>query len=331
MRKMNNLEYSFMADELARALANRHFSRIRKMGESTYRMKIAGFEVLIELGARIHLTRYMEEPGPNDKFAEKVQKELDNARLLSVSQLNKDRIMQFEFDKGKLIFEMFGAGNAVFTRGGITICAHRYESWSDRQIKSGEPYYPPKNVPQERIQPDDKYIIVSLTKLPLGKEYAQEALLRCGIGEKTPGKDLSGNQLLRLEQEISTIRSEAKPLLILDGEKAADFALCPLERYSGLAERSMPSLSEAADEYYHAMEKPNPKLDKLLERLAKQKERLVSLAGEEKELRARGDYIYERFAEAEKVIALAKGGEFGALETLGAKIDRKEKAVEIDL
>ena len=48
MRKMNNLEYFFIAIELDRQLSGKHFSRIRKIGESTYRMKIAGFEVLAE-------------------------------------------------------------------------------------------------------------------------------------------------------------------------------------------------------------------------------------------------------------------------------------------
>ena len=331
MRRMNNLEYAFLADELARALAGKHFGRIRKLGENAYRMKIAGFEVMAELGTRIHLTKYIAESESADKFVEKAGKELENARLLAVEQLNKDRILAFEFDKGKLIFEMFGEGNVVLVRGGITICAHRYESWSDRQIKGGEPYSPPRNVPQDSIEPGEKYIIVSLMRLPLGKEYAQEALIRCGIDEKEPGRNLSGNKLLRLEQEISSIRSEARPYVFLDGQKIIDYALSPLTKYSGLATRMMPSLSEAADEFYQYAEKPNPELEKLLGRLEKQKERLASLLEEEREYRAKGDFIYEKYAEAENLISMAKAGKFAELEKSGAAVNRKERFVEAEL
>lgn len=330
MRKMNNLEYSFIARELSEALSGKHFSRIRKLGDETYRMKIAGFEVIAELGTRIHLTRYIEESESADKFIEKAGKELDNARLVCVLQLNRDRIIAFEFDRGKLIFEMFGTGNVILVRGGITVCAHRYESWSDRVIKSGEPYAPPKNVPLESLVPDGKYIIVSLMKLPLGKEYAQEALLRSGIEEKASGASLSGNRLLRLEQEIESIRDKAKPCVFMDGQKVIDFALVPLSKYTGLRLVEMPTLSEAADEFYYKLEKANPKLEKLSERLAKQKERVDALAAEEKELRARGDFIYERFQEIEKLITLAREGKFSELEKFGAKIDRKERSLELE-
>ncbi|HSB46373.1 MAG TPA: NFACT family protein [Candidatus Bilamarchaeum sp.] len=329
MRKMNNLEYSFLADELARGLVGKHFGRMRKLGENTYRMKIGSFEVLCELGVRIHLTKYLTESDSSDKFSEKLGKELDNAKLLAVEQVNKDRILSFVFDKGTLVFEMFGNGNAVLVRGGATVCAHRYESWSDREIKAGAAYSSPRNVPSDKVEAGDRYIIVSLTKLPLGKEYALEALARLGIDEKTPGTSLSGNKLLSIEQEIAKIRSGAKPYGFFDGARMEDFALTMLSKHKALEAREFPSLSDAIDEYYSKLEAPNPKLEKLTERLAKQAERVALLEAEEKEYRARGDYIYEKYAEAERAIALAKAGKF---EELGeAKIDKKEKSVEIEL
>jgi predicted ribosome quality control (RQC) complex YloA/Tae2 family protein len=326
---MNNLEYFFVVSELERALAGKHFGRMRKLGENAYRMKIGTFEVLCELGVRIHFTKYLGEADSQEKFVEKLGKELDNAKLLNLSQLNKDRIISFEFDKGNLIFEMFGDGNAILVRDGKTVCAHRYESWSDREIKAGSAYSPPKNVPSDKLEISDRYIIVSLTKLPLGKEYALEALSRLGIGEKTTGSALSGNKILAIEREIDAIRSGAKPYGFFNGTEMVDFALVKLSKYDGIESREFPSLSEAMDEYYSKLEAPNPKLEKLLERLDKQKERVTLLMEEEKEYRAKGDHIYGKFAEAERILSLAKAGKFDQLGDI--KVDKKDKSIEIEI
>ncbi len=331
MHKMSNLEYSFIVGELGRQLNGKHFGRIRKVGDGVYRMKIAGIEVICELGVRIHSTRYIE-PAESDKFTEKVEKELDNARLLEIRQINNDRIVSFVFDKGELIFEMFGQGNAIFVKDGKTVSAHKYESWSDREIKAGSPYKPPKTAPVEKLEVTDKYIIVSLMKLPLGKDYALEALARAKIDEKTPGNSLSGNQILKLEQEISNIVAQAKPVAFFKEGKMSEYSLAALAAFARQETRDFPSLSEAADEYYAHAEKPNPKLERLQERLEKQRERLSQLALEEKAGKEAGDYIYSNYQKAEEIIALAKSGKQDELEKkYNGKLDKKEKSVEADL
>jgi predicted ribosome quality control (RQC) complex YloA/Tae2 family protein len=334
MHRMNNLEYSFMAAELGRELAGRHFNRIRRISEGKYRMKIGSAEVVAECGVRINITRYIE-PSEGDKFTEKVGKELENAKLSSVRQVNGDRILSFDFESRSgpcsLVFEMFGEGNAVLVRDGKTVCAHRYESWSDREIKAGAGYKPPKTAPSDKLEVSGKYIIVSLMKLPLGKEYALEALARAGIDEKAPGDSLSGNRIMGLENAIKSIRSEARPYGFFRGGKMEDFALARLSRHQDLEARELPTLCEAADEYYAHAEKENPKLAKLLERLGKQKERIAALEAEEGEQREKGDFVYAHYQEADALIALARAGEFDELEKRGAKIDRKERSIEVDI
>jgi predicted ribosome quality control (RQC) complex YloA/Tae2 family protein len=331
MHIMSGLEYSFMARELAALLAGKHFGRIRKIGDAAYRIKIASAEIICELGVRIHMTRYIA-PAEPDKFTEKVEKELGNARLVEIRQINSDRILSFVFDRGELIFEMFGKGNAIFVRDGKIVCAHRYESWSDRDIKAGSPYRPPKTAPSERLEVSDKYIIVSLMKLPLGKEYALEALARAKIDEKTPGSSLSGNQMLALGQEISRMRAEARPLAFFRDGRMEDYALAKLSRYSALVASEPATLSEAADEYYAHAGKPDPKLEKLAGRLERQKERMQGLLEEERLNREKGDYIYANYQRAGEAIALAKSGKEGELEKkYGGKMDKKEKSAEVDL
>jgi predicted ribosome quality control (RQC) complex YloA/Tae2 family protein len=331
MHRMSNLEYSFIARELAESCRGKHFSRIRKTGEGAYRMKIAGTEILCELGVRIHPTKYIG-PAESDKFTDKVEKELDNARLLEIRQINSDRILSFAFDKAELIFEMFGDGNAILAKEGKTVCAHRYESWSDREIKAGSPYRPPKTAPSTALEVTDRYIIVSLMKLPLGKEYALEALARARIDEKTAGSSLSGNRILALEGEISRLQGEAAPVAFFEGGKMEDFALARLSKYSKLETRPFATLGDAADEYYAHLEKEDPRLEKLRERLAKQAERLEALKAEEGQYKEAGDFIYAHYQEIDSILALARAGQFDKLDPkYGAKADRKEKSVEVEL
>jgi len=324
MRKMSNLEYSFMVQELS-ALAGKHFARIRRMGQDIYRMKIGNAEMVCHLGVRLHKTKYMEEPEPDDSFVQRISKELDNAKLSSVEQLNNDRIVSFNFNKGKLIFEMFGGGNAILVQDGKVTASCRKEKWADREIRPGVDYAPPSTVPSEKLELTDKYVIVSLVKLPFGKDYALEALARAGIDEKTPGNKLSKERISKLEKELAKIRKSAKPYIFMKEGKPVDFALAKLSKYSETDIEEAATLGEAADGYYAALEQLDERLEKLERRLEKQKERLNQLKEEEREYRAKGDFIYQHYNEVEEIVNSAKQGKFKG------KINKKEKSVEAEL
>jgi predicted ribosome quality control (RQC) complex YloA/Tae2 family protein len=331
MHHMTNFEYSFIVGELSSRLLGKHFDRIRKVGDGLYRIKISNYEVICELGTRIHLTKYLEQTDQTDKFVEKVAKELENAKLKSIQQINKDRIIMFDFTKCQLVFEMFGEGNAVLVRDGVTITAVKYESWTGREIKPGMPYSPPKNVPTESLELSPKYIIVSLMKLPIGKDYVLEALSRAKIDEKKSGILLSTDERARLETELSNLCNNPTPVIFYDNNHVVDFGLTDFSKYKTSTNQKLSSLSEAADEYYSKVEKPNPKLEKLVSRLEKQQERLEELIQEEKTFKDEGDKIYSDYSMVENLIALARAGKFDELEKkYNAKIDKKEKSIDMN-
>lgn len=331
MQKMDNLDYSFMVRELSKKLIGRHFNRIRRIGEGVYRVKIGSLEVLCELGVRIHLTRFLEEAEPPDRFVQKMEKELDNAKLISIEQVNLDRIISFVFNRGSLVFEMFGKGNIILVREGNIIDALKHESWADREIRPGMPYKAPPKKPGAELELSDKYVIVSLMRLPLGKGYALEALRRAGIDEKTPGSGLSEGQVACLKKEIGLLRSSTRPLLFMRDGSIMAYSLTGLSQYSGYERREMPSLSEALDEYHSSFVEVDPELEKLQRRLEKQEERLGSLSKDEVELKEKGDLIYEKYIEIESILAAAKSGKADGLERYKAIIDKKEKSVEVEL
>ncbi len=354
MRAMSNLEYASVVREL-QPLSGKRFGRIRRLSGGMYRMKIGDAEILIEPGVRLHRTKYVEEAETQDQLAQKTDSELENARLAAIKQINDDRIIEFEFETRKtdadgaragiertdIVFEMFGKGNAILVRDGVTLAAMKEESWAGREIRKGREYaYPKSNVvPAFRDALSDRYVIIALLKLPLGKEYAQEILFRCGIPEKTPGIELTGKQIECIEAEIEAVLGAHEPLVFYERGKPVDYGLAAFAKYEGEGFESRPfaSISEALDEFYWSAEhvEQNPELEKLGRRLEEQEKRMAELEKEEAAYKADGDYIYSNYEAIERLLKEAKAMPLEELEKrlakLKPKVDKKEKTIEIEL
>ncbi len=359
MRQMSNLEYAAVVRELQPLLGKR-FGRIRKL-DGEYRMKIGDAEVIAEPGVRLHRTKYVEEAGTPDQLEQKTNSELENSKLAAIRQINNDRIIEFEFESTKsksesglervsvrVVFEMFGKGNVILVKGGKTLAAMKEEGWSDREIRKGKEYKYPKSgsVATFREALTDRYVIIALLRLPLGKEYAQEILARSGIPEKTSGVELTGKQIEAVEKAIGGIKAEQKPLVYYGASgKPVDFGLCNFSKYkspgpesgNGSAPKAFATLNEALDEYYWNAERetPNPELEKLERRLDEQQHRLAELEKEEQDLHAKGDFIYANYESIERLLKEAGSVPLEQLEKrlekLKAKVDKKNKTVEVEL
>ena len=334
---MTNLEYSEIVSELA-PLIGKHFDKIYKV-ETGYRLKIADAQILIVPGIRLHKTKYLEDTLDGDNFVKKVRAELANSRLEAINQINNDRIIEFRFSRGNLIFEMFAKGNCILVRERITLAAMKNERWADREIRPKMEYKPPRSSIKTRIKDSisEKYIISSMLKLPLGKQYSLEILARCKIDEKLPGTDLTNKQIDCIEAEIEKMLQEKKPLLYLENGKSVDFGLTSFMELAE-AEISNPlSLSEAIDQYYFEnKDQADPaQFLKLNKRLISQQERLIQLEREELEFKEKGDYIYSNYEAIEKILTESSTMPLDKLEAslnkYSAKVNKKEKSIALEL
>jgi predicted ribosome quality control (RQC) complex YloA/Tae2 family protein len=334
---MTNLEYSVIISELA-PLIGKRFEKIYKV-ESGYRLKIADAQILIQPGVRLHKTRFLEDTQDGDNFVKKVRVELSNSRLAAINQINNDRIVEFQFDNGNLIFEMFAKGNCILVREGIILAAMRNERWADREIRPKAQYNPPKSSVVAGIKDaiSDKYVITSLLKLPLGKQYSKEILVRCSIDEKLPGTDLTKKQISCIEAEIEKLKQEKKPFLFLKQGKSVEFGLASFTELAEAERENPESLSIAIDRYYWENKDlgESAQLLKLNRRLDQQQERLLQLGKEELEFKEKGDYIYSNYEEIEKILTDSSGIHIDKLEAhlkrYNAKVNKKEKSIELEL
>lgn len=338
MRELTALEYSFIIKEMKR-LEGRHFSNIYNLGGGVYRIKIGTGNVIVQPGIRMHLTKYIRESEAADGFAQKVKKELKNKRLLEILQLNNDRIVEMRFDGVSLFFEMFGKGNIILVKDGKTLAALHYRKWSGREIARGKEYYPPPSEVKKTLEETltDRYVIHSLMKLQLGKQYAKELLVRCCIDEKKSGNELDEKERGCLETEMKEMLDRAKPKVYYGTEgESVEFGLSDFSSASGYKAREFPALNEAADEYYfHFKEGESPQVERIRKRLEKQEERMRELTEMEREFRERGDFIYSNKARVAEILEKLKNIKPDRIEfkfpKQRAKVNKKEKSVEIDI
>ena len=359
MRTMNNIEYAFVIKELAQ-LIGKHFENVYSVDENRLRIKIGGKDIICEPGKRIHITRYVEDSCELSGFAKNLRKELENARLKDVYQYNNDRVIVFDFNNKKLIFEMFADGNAILVEENTIVAALRNEEWTDRKIARGEQYKFPKSNIKDSVTDaiktaSEKYVIVALMQLPLGKEYALEVLSKCNIEEKKRASSLTQEEISHIQKEYEKLKSAASAYAFYEEEKIIDFGLMKFSKYKKFSQKFLgivnensssnlqynekfqtkecKTLSEAIDEFYfiHKEEK-NEKIEKLKRRLEEQEKRLVQLKQEENEKKKTGDYIYENYENIEKILKIAKETDINKLEEkLKVRVNKKEKEIEVEL
>lgn len=347
MREMQNIEYSYIIRELAQ-LEGKHFSKIYFLGENLYRLKIGDVHIIIQIPLRIGIAKYIVKSEEPTGFVEKIRKELNNQKLLKVYQCDKDRIVALEFEENTLFFEMFAKGNIILVDNGKTEINKSGKitellsggSWKNRTLARNTEYKKPESELIEDLEKtlSEKYLIVCLLKLPLGKEYVKDMLEKCGINEKKTGSELSMDEINCLKNEYNVIHEIQKPYLFLENGKPVDYGLVKFKKYENLEAKEMETLSEAMEEYYASISGPrkNEKMEKLERRLEGQFVMLEKLKTEEKEATEKGDFIYTNYPWVEEIHTIALklginnlGGALTKYKIL--KIDKEKKEIEVEL
>lgn len=336
-REMVGIEYSYIAKELDRLLVGKRLQKFQKIRESIYRMRFEKYDVLCELGRRMHITQYLEESEEADSFVQKAKKELVGKRLLAVRQLNRDRIVQFLFDDRSIVFELFKKGNILVLSGNRIVAVLYEEKWSGRELKPGVDYVVPPAPPKtlEDVL-DDKPVIISLIRLSFGKQYGKELLARAGISENALGHSLGKDLVDRLKNEMDFV---PEPQLFVSDGQVVDFGLTAFVAYKNTTVEKVRTLNEAADRFYweNRQEGESAEFKKLKTRLEKQKEYLSQLNKEEKYFRAVAEWFYSNYAYVDSLIDEARKLGVRNLERLKEKyreikeINKEKKTIDIEV
>ncbi len=165
----------------------------------------------------------------------------------------------------KLIFELFGAGNAVLVQGEEVLGAWR--STAERPLRPHEPYEFPRSGKRDllKLRETDLQAMLAteepiwrvLFKLEgLSPRLARELAIRAGLEPERPAEALTLEEQAQLWEAIRWLQGTIQegrwePQLYFHKEKPVDVAPFPLESYAGQGLQGEPraSLSEALDEF----------------------------------------------------------------------------------
>ncbi|MCS7097885.1 MAG: NFACT family protein [Candidatus Methanomethyliaceae archaeon] len=225
-----------------------------------FHTSMGNMDVIFELGRRVNITNYkyplLSQPS---RHAMIMRSLLLNSFVLSIDQINLDRIISFKLKSDRILnlyLEVFGEGNVIITDefGKILYALHQ-KKMRDRSIITGALYSPPpirgKSIYDEIKLQKVEAIKFLVKQMNLPPEFIEEVLFRCSINPKLELSEEDFRKFLntarQLIEEIKT--HPLRPNLILkDGEK---ISIQPIEFLSLPYERVyFESFNAAVDEYF---------------------------------------------------------------------------------
>jgi len=329
--ELPNLSLRFLVQELQPFLANAFVSRIQSIGENRFKFKLStkhGSKELVLLPNFLYVSDYKIPPSSGQaSFVQLLRKHIQGKKILSVCQHEWDRIVELEFEKNRLVLELFAVGNMVLVEkeSSKTVACLHNEEWKDRVTRRNQPYHFPASKPvpsdfslqqfEETMKKNDKKIVSALvSEFNLFPPIAEEAVFSAGIAKETIASEIPSKKMKELYQSFSAFFSEQKPKPILAKTKT-DSILLPFsiphwlkeqkaetEPVSGLNEaldsRLSPGLSQPSTEKIGEQSK---RLQKLLFSLAAQKKAVSTLEKQVLENQQKGEWIYANYAALEEI------------------------------
>ncbi|TLZ74701.1 MAG: fibronectin-binding domain-containing protein [Methanobacteriota archaeon] len=320
-------------------LVGGHVDKIyQSQDEVIFRINLAGggkAELYSRAGRWLCLHELETKPESPPPFAQTLRRLLDNARIVAIEQRGFDRIAVFGVERGpdalRVIFEVFGNGNLIVTKGDTTVAVQAPQLFKDRKVQVGEPYaFPAAGVDPLELDrggfaetlrgAKGQVVRVLASILNLGGTYAEELCLRAAVL----------NLAVAVEQE-------RRPTVVFQEGHAVDATPIELVQHRGLERREFPTFNEALSHYLTVAEpeaegaKAGGAAAKFLRRIAQQEQSLAALREEATRLEAQAVFLYGHYAVFDELLKAVREGrdppEHGQIKA----IDRKERTVTLSI
>ncbi|MCX8202454.1 MAG: NFACT family protein [Candidatus Micrarchaeota archaeon] len=324
-RELTNLDILWIAKDMERELVQNQarLDQFYDLGERIiikFKTKIGKKDVVFFPPEYLFLRESEKTEAENTPFASSVKNLLLNRLLKSVKQLNNDRIIELEFDSASLILECTKKGNVILISEGKIKNLKSRIAERDRALEIGAVYAPPKNekkgVKFETIlealndkEMQNEKIVVAITKrVSFPAFYVNKIFESEGLDPKKKVSELKDDKRKEIAKRIDgfykdVTESNAKPISYQNEVFLADEQM--LRRLSGWKETSMSNelLQSYTKKENLAKEKEKGKrMEKLLDRLKHQEERMKNLESQIEEEKRKGEWIIQHGHEVTKII-----------------------------
>jgi predicted ribosome quality control (RQC) complex YloA/Tae2 family protein len=296
-----------------------------------------------------------------------LRKHLKGGRVVSVGQVNSERILKIEIEKKDasyaIFIELFSKGNLLLTKkeGDIykIVSATLYKSWRDREIKRHQAYeLPPEKISftdideakMKEVCGDGKMNVAKwlATSFSLGGIYAKEVCIFAGVDKESTVGDAN---IKKLAVAIDKLRNmKLKPQVVKEGEDVVDITPIPLKFYEKNECVEKATFSEALDDvfgeelrqekYTEHVSGRGKKFSKLQDVMNSQKEKEKELLGQIDENTVKGELLYSHYQDFSKLFDIVKEltGKFKgkeldrAFKDLGIKeVNQKDKKITVEV
>ena len=268
----------------------------------------------------------------NNHLSQTIRRMFNNRKLENLKQVGFDRIVEFEFNNGKVIVELFDKGNIVVCDAENNIVDFLRSKNLNRTFKHKKEYVYPKKLNPYELDAEslrkllNKEIVKFLASdLSFGGVYAEWICHCAGVDKNKREIDL--NESSRIIECFNTLKNmEVNAYVVFDDlrkGKPCDVFPVRLETLKGVYNKSkhFKSFSEAISYFINVLEpeeKKNPEEEKILKAINIQKQRLKSLEEEVLKYHDVGETIYKNYNLITKVLEEVQ-------KVLNKKKDNKEK------
>ncbi len=302
-------------DQFGRPDSNKLIFKLRNREKGTIRL-------VLDLGGWAYLTSDSLTTESNQgAFVNQIRKKIKKSRLDSITQLNGDRIICFEFsrkdEKLSLIFEFFHKGNAILCVDNQIEMVMRQQKFRHRKIVPNETYISPpgfnpftSNIEaySNRLLDSDRSLGASLTiNCNLGGEIAN---LICNNLNLESNSDVSKTEVGKIFSEVEKILTDKiNPTIFID-ENGENITVSKFNLTNLIADKQYSSFDEAIEVYVASIKKPEAIVkDKEDVRINRQREAIEKYIIQSKDFRAIGDLVFSNINLVEEKIANAEDDE----------------------
>ncbi|MBI4918422.1 NFACT family protein [archaeon] len=285
--------------------------------------------------------------GELSNFATYLRKYYERAKIMSIKQVNSERIVELTIQKenaAKVYFELFGQGNVI-------ICDHdnkiifplEVQEWPDRLIKRGEKYDWFKNNKNffDSTEKDFRSLEIKenisktlAVSFSMGGVFAEEICLRAEVDPKSDDVNQKDKKKL-YESYAKLLKEPLNPQIIFDNEKLKDITPIKLQKYSGLENKPLESFNQALEDNLLIVQEPgqkeNENLKKIQTKIEMQKEVLEEYREKIEDNNKKAEYLYANYEKIEELLnkgkEILKTGEI----VKGMKINKKDKKITVEV
>lgn len=222
--KPSSLDFYAFIENYREKIVGCFIKKVYQIAETDFLFQLYGSNVgknYLVISLRKGLLFYdADRPEAATPLSMLLRKSLSERRIVSVEQINFDRVVKLTLHTGQeIILEMFRDGNFIITNEKKIEFASDQREWRNRKILKGEPYIPPSannpleldNSGFEAVLTESKASIVQTlaTRLNLGGDMAEEVLFRAGLSKDLPARESVSN-VDQIRKGIGELLAESK-------------------------------------------------------------------------------------------------------------------------